>query len=222
MKTPSKLFLRLPTEFPKSRLIAAAQLNAGFSLYQMGQYSRAIEQFDQAAADKKQTLVAGYWRGLSFKALGDTAGAAQDLKATYEADPQSPVAENALFYWADCEFRPLTTRRPRGCFSSWRGNGPRETSPTTACILPARPRSLPARSTRPRHSSAGSRANMRKVRWPSTRRFSRRGCSTHEPSPSRNSPPPTGTKMVRVPTSFAARQSRISRRSPPPAAFLAQ
>ncbi len=101
----SKLFLRLIEEFPKFKSLASAQLNAGLSLYQMGQYRRAIDLFDRASADKGQSAVAGYWKGISFKALGDMAQAVQVLKATYEADPQNPVAPSALFYWADCELR---------------------------------------------------------------------------------------------------------------------
>ena len=101
----SKLFLRCVADFPKSRLLAAAQLNAGLSLYQLGQYRQAIEQFDKAIVDKKQAAAASYWKGISLKALGETPEAIKVLKATYEADPKSAVAESALFYWADCELR---------------------------------------------------------------------------------------------------------------------
>ncbi len=112
----SKLFLRLTSDFPKSRLLSAAQLNAGFSLYQMGQYQRAIEQFDRAAADKTQAGTAGYWKGITFKALGNTAQAVQVLKATYQADPQGHAAEKALFYWADCELRSAHYDAAKGLF----------------------------------------------------------------------------------------------------------
>ena len=101
----SKLFLQLVAKFPKSRLLAAAQLNAGLSLYQLQQYRQAIEQFDKAVVDKKQAATASYWKGISLKALGETPEAIKVLKATYEADPKSAVAESALFYWADCELR---------------------------------------------------------------------------------------------------------------------
>jgi cellulose synthase operon protein C len=101
----SKLFLQLVANFPKSRLLAAAQLNAGLSLYQLGQYRQAIEQFDRAIVDKKQAPAASYWKGISLKALGETPEAIKVLKATYEADSKSAVAESALFYWADCELR---------------------------------------------------------------------------------------------------------------------
>ena len=112
----SKLFLRLTTDFPQSRLLSAAQLNAGFGLYQTGQYRKAIEQFDRASADKRQAATAGYWKGITFKALGDTAQATRVLKATYQADPQGPVAENSLFYWADCELRSAHYDAAKGLF----------------------------------------------------------------------------------------------------------
>jgi cellulose synthase operon protein C len=101
----SKLFRQLVADFPKSRLLAAAELNAGLGLYQLGRYRQAIEQFDKAIVDKKQAAAANYWKGISLKALGETAEAIKVLKATHEADPKSSVAESALFYWADCELR---------------------------------------------------------------------------------------------------------------------
>jgi TolA-binding protein len=101
----SQTFLRLPDEFPKSSLVGAAHLNAGFSLYQLARYQRAIEEFDRASADKRQAVTAGYWKGLSEKALGDYAHAGEHLKATYEADPHGPLAEGAHYYWAECELR---------------------------------------------------------------------------------------------------------------------
>jgi cellulose synthase operon protein C len=101
----AKDFRQLIAGFPKSRLLGAAQLNAGLSLYQLGQYQQAIELFDKAAVDTKQAAAAGYWKGISLKALGDIPQAIKVLKATYEADPKSSVAESTLFYWADCELR---------------------------------------------------------------------------------------------------------------------
>ncbi len=37
--------------------------------------------------------------------MGDIPQATSILKAAYESDPQGPVAEQSLFYWADCELR---------------------------------------------------------------------------------------------------------------------
>jgi cellulose synthase operon protein C len=101
----AKAFLRLVAEFPKSSLVGAAHLNAGFGFYELGRYQRAIEEFDRAGSDKRQAATAEYWKGLSEKALGDYGHALERLKATYEADPQGPLAEGAHYYWAECELR---------------------------------------------------------------------------------------------------------------------
>ncbi|HXY37024.1 MAG TPA: tetratricopeptide repeat protein, partial [Planctomycetaceae bacterium] len=101
----SRTFLELATEFPKSSLAGAARLNAGFAFYERGRYQRAIEEFDRAAGDKRQAVTAGYWKGLSQKALGDYPHALDQLKATYESDPKGPQAEGAHYYWAECELR---------------------------------------------------------------------------------------------------------------------
>jgi cellulose synthase operon protein C len=101
----SQTFLRLPADFPKSSLIGAAHLNAGFALYELARYQRAMEEFDRAGADKRQAVAAGYWKGLSEKALGDYPQALGRLKATYDADPKGPLAEGAHYYWAECELR---------------------------------------------------------------------------------------------------------------------
>jgi TolA-binding protein len=101
----SQAFLRLAEEFPKSSLVGAAHLNAGFAFYQLARYPRAMEEFDRASTDKRQAATAGYWKGLSEKALGDYAHAGAQLKATYESDPHGPLAEGAHYYWAECELR---------------------------------------------------------------------------------------------------------------------
>jgi cellulose synthase operon protein C len=101
----SKTFQRLPEEFPKSSLVGAAHLNAGFSLYELARYQMAMEEFDRASTDKRQTVAAAYWKGLSEKALGDFGHALDQLKSTYESDPKSPFAEGAHYYWAECELR---------------------------------------------------------------------------------------------------------------------
>ncbi|HXY36462.1 MAG TPA: tetratricopeptide repeat protein, partial [Planctomycetaceae bacterium] len=101
----ARTFLELATEFPKSSLAGAARLNAGFAFYERGRYQRAIEEFDRAAGDKRQAVAAGYWKGLSQKALGDYPHALDQLKAIYESDPKGPQAEGAHYYWAECELR---------------------------------------------------------------------------------------------------------------------
>ena len=84
---------------------AAGPAQRGFCSLSVGSLRAAIEQFDRAASDKKQAATAGYWKGITFKAMGDIPQATSVLKAAYESDPQGPVAEQSLFYWADCELR---------------------------------------------------------------------------------------------------------------------
>jgi cellulose synthase operon protein C len=124
----SKLFLRVASDFPQSRLVPRAQLNAGFALYQLGQFGPAIEQFDLAAHDKQQAPTAGYWKGITFKAMGDIPQATRVLKATYEADPRGPVAEQSLFYYADCELRAAHYEAAKKLFLDLVGKWPRDTS----------------------------------------------------------------------------------------------
>ncbi len=101
----AKEYDALVANFPASPLVSLAQLNGGYSYYQLGDFRKAVAQFDLAAKDKKHSVAAGYWRGVSFKSLGEFANGAAALKAVYEADPKGPLAENALFQWADCELR---------------------------------------------------------------------------------------------------------------------
>ena len=113
--------LSAPTQFPKSRLIAAAQLNAGFSLIKWDSIPRALSSSTRRPPIRSKPSVCRLLAGTFVQGAGDTAGAAQDLKATYEADPQSPVAEKTRFFIGPTvSSSPLTTERPRGCSSSWR------------------------------------------------------------------------------------------------------
>lgn len=125
----AKEYDRLIQDFPASSLVPLAQLNAGYSYYQIGEYQKAIGQFDLAAADAKQAVAAGYWKGVSLKSLGQFAAAAAELKKSFEGGPTGPMAEQALFQWADCELRAgrhdaarsafldLVTRFPQGEFA---------------------------------------------------------------------------------------------------------
>ena len=95
----------MPAEFPKSSLVGAAHLNAGFALYELARYQRAMEEFDrggrgQAAGRRRRVL-----EGAERRALGDYPQALSRLKATYDADPKGPLAEGAHYYWAECELR---------------------------------------------------------------------------------------------------------------------
>lgn len=96
---------RIPEAFPDSDLVAAAHLNTGYALYQLGDHQPALDRFQQAARDGTQRTTATYWQGVTYKALGDYSQAATALKRAFEADPEAPLARQALYQWADCELR---------------------------------------------------------------------------------------------------------------------
>ncbi|MFM9963340.1 MAG: tetratricopeptide repeat protein [Planctomycetaceae bacterium] len=101
----AKSYTDLEKNFPESKHVPTARLNAGNSYYELKDYKSAATQFELAAKEPAQAATASYWRGMSQKQLGDMAGAATTLKATFEAHAQSPIAEQVLFQWADCELR---------------------------------------------------------------------------------------------------------------------
>ncbi|MBT6156652.1 MAG: tetratricopeptide repeat protein [Planctomycetaceae bacterium] len=90
--------------YPESDLLPQAEINAGYAHYQAGDFQRAVSHFDRAAKDKGQQATAGYWMGVSRKALRQYAEASRDLEAAFKADENGPLAQNALFQWADTEF----------------------------------------------------------------------------------------------------------------------
>jgi TolA-binding protein len=90
--------------YPNSESLSQAEINAGYAHYQAGDFQRAVSHFDRAAKYKGQQATAGYWKGVSRKALRQYAEASRDLEAAFKADENGPLAENALFQWADTEF----------------------------------------------------------------------------------------------------------------------
>lgn len=101
----AKEYTALEKNFPESKHVATARLNAGNAYYELKDYKAAAAQFELAAKEPAQAATASYWRGMSQKQLGDLAGAAATLKAVFEAHAQNPIAEQVLFQWADCELR---------------------------------------------------------------------------------------------------------------------
>jgi TolA-binding protein len=93
------------TRFPESRLRPVATLNAGFSLYQNKDFSNALSKFDKAEANPKQSITAGYWKGLTLKALRDYSGAAEILTNVEKKAGDLPIAESVVYQLADCQFR---------------------------------------------------------------------------------------------------------------------
>lgn len=96
-------YLDLLQKFPKSSLAAAARLNAGYGLWEQGKYAEAAQQFAAAQKDQQNSVTAGYWRGLSLKAIGEVKQAATVLAdAAKEADKDHPLADAIQFQRGTC------------------------------------------------------------------------------------------------------------------------
>ena len=144
----SAKFAELEQRFPQSRLVAFAQLNGGFSEFQLGKFREAIAKFAAAAKHKEHLTTAEFWTGLSHKSLADYPQAARHLKAAYEADPKSTLAEEALYQQADCEYRIGNTVQRGRCFWKSLKTGRKENGPAMRCTLPPKPPSPRRSSTR--------------------------------------------------------------------------
>lgn len=93
------------SRFPKSPLGSVATLNAGFALYQNNDFQNALGKFDAAEATPSQAVKAGYWKGLTLKALQDYSGAADVLGEIEKKAGETPIAESVVYQLADCQFR---------------------------------------------------------------------------------------------------------------------
>ncbi len=91
--------------FPKSRLAATAQLNAGYAHFQLGQFPEAIARFQAARRKPDQAAVADYWRGISLKSLDRTDEAIAAFRQAEAGRPETTVARDIQFQWADTDFR---------------------------------------------------------------------------------------------------------------------
>ncbi len=92
-------------KFPQSDLVPTARMNAGYAWYQTGDYRKAISQFDKAALDKRQKILANYWKGVSFKSLGEFQKAAEVLKAALDSGDAGELEDNILYQWGDLRVR---------------------------------------------------------------------------------------------------------------------
>ena len=101
----AKAYTDLEKNFPESKHVPTARLNAGYTFYELKDFKAAAVQFELAAKEADQAPAASYWRGMSQKQTGDLAGASAILKAAFEAHSANPIAEQVLFQWADCELR---------------------------------------------------------------------------------------------------------------------
>jgi len=112
----AKAFESLEQRFPESPQVPQAQLNLGFSLYQLHEYQKAVVQFDKAARSEKFAAEAALWKGLSLKSLADFPQAIAVLKAAYEKYRDQPIAEKLLFQRALCEERRGERDQARALF----------------------------------------------------------------------------------------------------------
>lgn len=96
-------YVELTKSFPNSRFLPAAHLNAGYAYYQSGKFSDAAAQFELAATEKSQRIVASYWLGLSLKSLTQYGKAADVLKSAAMSAGDHPLLESILFQQAICE-----------------------------------------------------------------------------------------------------------------------
>ena len=124
------LYIDLTQKFPDSRLVSASHLNAGYAFYHSSQFVPAIAQFESAANQKTQRVIAGLWRGLSLKALGKTAEAVDVFKqsAALVTDDaaegellrfQQAFCERQLGYTAEARqgFEAVLSRWPQGDYA---------------------------------------------------------------------------------------------------------
>jgi TolA-binding protein len=101
----AKAFSAVRERFPDSSQAARADLNAGYSLFYLGDYDKAAEAFEQAAKSPEDEATARLWIGLSRKSQNRYADAVAVLQPAYEKLGNSGQAEKLLFQWADSTFR---------------------------------------------------------------------------------------------------------------------
>ncbi|MFO0917954.1 MAG: tetratricopeptide repeat protein [Planctomycetaceae bacterium] len=89
-------------EFPASSLAVAARLNAGYALFQAGDFAQAADQFAASQKDAANAVAAGYWRGLSLKSQGNFAQAAEVFASIAAEADDGPYAESLQFQRAIC------------------------------------------------------------------------------------------------------------------------
>lgn len=96
-------YTELQKNFPKSPLVPAARINAGYASYQSGKFDDAAQQFELAAKDKSQAVSALYWKGRSLKSMGEYAQAADALKSAATLANNHSLTEAILFEQGLCE-----------------------------------------------------------------------------------------------------------------------
>ncbi len=109
-------YTALIKDFPSSPLVPDARLNAGYGLFQSGQFGPAAQQFQQAAKDPAQQPTAGYWQGRSLKSGGDFAKALEALSSAATFASDKPMLESILYEQGLCERSLQHPAESRGYF----------------------------------------------------------------------------------------------------------
>jgi TolA-binding protein len=98
-------FDKVRTNFPQSKLIPAADINAGYACYHQGDFDAAIVRFDRAATAPAQLEDALFWKGMSLKSKQDYSAATAEFRKLAETTQDRAVALRALFHGADSQLR---------------------------------------------------------------------------------------------------------------------
>lgn len=93
------------TRFPQSPLAPAADLNAGYACYHLGDFTAAIERFDRAAVAPAQSADALFWKGMSLKSLGKYSEAVTTFESLAASPAGAAMIEKAQFHAADALLR---------------------------------------------------------------------------------------------------------------------
>lgn len=104
-ESAAKTFEELNTRFPKHSLVATAELNAGFSRYQFGDFVGSEAHFERASLTPANAVTATFWMGMCRKSRLDWAGAIEVFSALAAKAPPGDYAEKTTYHWADCESR---------------------------------------------------------------------------------------------------------------------
>jgi TolA-binding protein len=91
--------------FPKSSQLPHARLNAGYAYYELGDYAKAITQFELAKKSKQFAATAGYWKGVSLKSQSRYSEAVTVLEAAFKTAGNNPLLGEIQFQWADSALR---------------------------------------------------------------------------------------------------------------------
>ncbi len=102
-ESAARTFEELSTRFAKHALVPTAELNAGFSRYQLSDFVGAEAHFERASQTPANSITAMFWKGMCRKSRLDWAGAIEVFAALAAQVPPGDYAEKTNYHWADCE-----------------------------------------------------------------------------------------------------------------------